>query len=149
LKPYGGPLNIHFVSNVDGTNLSEILKKINAETSLFVLNSKNLSDQETLINALSAKQWFIENTPNCCNFIENHHHQTNHHLSSHFVAITMNKLKAAELGIDDSNTFDLWAWVGERYALWSAVGLPIALYIGFDNFEKFLDGAHFNWYMVH
>ncbi len=133
LKPYGssGPLKVHFVSNVDGTHLAEVLKKINPETTLFVIASKTFTTQETLLNALSAKQWFIETA------------QDISHVAKHFVALSTNEEKVTEFGIDKKNMFEFWDWVGGRYSLWSAIGLSIALYIGFDNFEQLLQGAHF------
>lgn len=133
LKPYGhtGPLKVHFVSNVDGTHLAEVLRKLNPETTLFIIASKTFTTQETIMNALSAKQWFIENA------------QNQEHVAKHFVALSTNEAKVVEFGIDKRNMFEFWDWVGGRYSLWSAIGLSIALYIGFDNFEKLLDGAHF------
>lgn len=133
LKPYGnnGPLNVHFVSNVDGTHLAEVLRKVNPEKTLFIIASKTFTTQETLMNALSAKQWFVE------------HAQNPDHVAKHFVALSTNEEKVTEFGIDKKNMFGFWDWVGGRYSLWSAIGLSIALYIGFENFEKLLDGAFF------
>jgi len=133
LKPYGnnGPLKVHFVSNVDGTHLAEVLRKVNPETTLFVIASKTFTTQETLMNAISAKQWFVETA------------QSEEHVAKHFVALSTNEEKVVAFGIDKRNMFEFWDWVGGRYSLWSAIGLSIALYIGFDNFEKLLDGAHF------
>lgn len=133
LKPYGhaGPLKVHFVSNVDGTHLAEVLRKLNPETSLFIIASKTFTTQETIMNALSAKQWFVE------------HAQNQEHVAKHFVALSTNEEKVVQFGIDKRNMFGFWDWVGGRYSLWSAIGLSIALYIGFENFEKLLEGAHF------
>ncbi len=133
LKPFGrdGPFNMHFVSNVDGTHVAEVLRKINAETTLFIIASKTFTTQETLMNAISAKQWFIERAQNA------------DYVAKHFVALSTNEEKVVEFGIDKENMFGFWDWVGGRYSLWSAIGLSIALYIGFENFERFLEGAHF------
>lgn len=133
LKPYGntGPLKAHFVSNVDGTHLAEVLRKVHPETTLFIIASKTFTTQETLMNALSAKQWFVERA------------QNPDHVAKHFVALSTNEEKVTEFGIDKKNMFGFWDWVGGRYSLWSAIGLSIALYIGFENFEKLLDGAFF------
>ena len=131
LKPFGGPIRVHFVSNVDGTHIAEVLKKLNAETAMFVIASKTFTTQETIMNALSAKQWFVENA------------QNHEHVAKHFVALSTNEEKVVQFGIDKNNMFEFWDWVGGRYSLWSAIGLTIALYIGFENFEKLLAGAHF------
>jgi glucose-6-phosphate isomerase len=133
LKPYGnsGPLKVHFVSNVDGTHIAEVLRRLNPETSLFVIASKTFTTQETLMNAMSAKQWFVE------------HAQNAEHVAKHFVALSTNEEKVTAFGIDKRNMFEFWDWVGGRYSLWSAIGLTIALYIGFENFEKLLEGAFF------
>lgn len=131
LKPYGGPLNVHFVSNVDGTHISEVLKKVNPETTLFVIASKTFTTQETLMNATSAKNWFLEKAGDASQ------------VAKHFAALSTNEAKVVEFGIDKANMFGFWDWVGGRYSLWSAIGLTIAMYVGFDNFEKLLDGAHF------
>ena len=131
LKPYGGPLKVHFVSNVDGTHMAEVLKKLNPQTVLFVIASKTFTTQETLMNAMSAKQWFLE------------HAQDSAHVAKHFVALSTNEEKCVAFGIDKNNMFGFWDWVGGRYSLWSAIGMSIALYIGFENFEKLLEGAHF------
>lgn len=133
LKPYGnnGPLRVHFVSNVDGTHIAEVLRKVNPETTLFVIASKTFTTQETLMNAMSAKQWFVE------------HAQNPDHVAKHFVALSTNEEKVVAFGIDKKNMFGFWDWVGGRYSLWSAIGLSIALYIGYENFEKLLEGAYF------
>ena len=145
LKPYGstGPLEIHFVSNVDGTTLTDTLSKLNPATTLFVIASKSFCTQETIMNAQSAKQWFLENTPNCCDSIDGYHHITNHHLSNHFVAVTANEEKAVDFGVSRQNVFKCWDWIVDRYSVWSAFGLGVALFVGFEHFEKFLEGAHF------
>lgn len=132
LKPYGsdGPLNVHFVSNVDGTHIAEVLKKVNAETTLFVIASKTFTTQETLMNAMSAKLWFLESA------------KEEAHVAKHFAALSTNETKVVAFGIDKNNMFGFWDWVGGRYSLWSAIGMTIALYVGFDNFEKLLEGAH-------
>ena len=130
LKPYGGNLNVHFVSNVDGTHIAETLKCINPETTLFVIASKTFTTQETLTNAHSAKNWFLESEAN-----END-------VAKHFVAISTNTSGVEYFGIDPQNMFEFWDWVGGRYSLWSSIGLSIALYIGFEKFEELLSGAH-------
>lgn len=133
LRPYGrdGPIKVHFVSNVDGTHVSEVLRKVNAETTLFIIASKTFTTQETLMNALSAKQWFVESAQNV------------EYVALHFVALSTNEEKVVEFGIDRENMFGFWDWVGGRYSLWSAIGLSICLFIGFENFEKLLEGAFF------
>ena len=130
LKPYGGDLNVHFVSNVDGTLIAETLKQINTETTLFVIASKTFTTQETLTNAHSAKDWFLQSEAN----VED--------VAKHFVAISTNVEGVASFGINTQNMFEFWDWVGGRYSLWSSIGLSIALYIGFDNYEELLSGAH-------
>lgn len=131
LKPYAVEgLNIYFVSNVDGTHIAETLKNINPETTLFVVASKTFTTQETLTNANSAKDWFINNGG------------SQDDVAKHFIALSTNKEGVAAFGIDTDNMFEFWDWVGGRYSLWSAIGLSIALYIGFDNFEELLAGAH-------
>lgn len=131
LKPYGGSVNVHFVSNVDGTHLAEVLKKVNPETTLFVVASKTFTTQETLMNATSAKNWFLETAKEAA------------HVAKHFAALSTNEKSVVAFGIDKNNMFGFWDWVGGRYSLWSAIGCTIAMYIGFDNFEKLLEGAHF------
>ena len=131
MKPYAQRgMNVHFVSNVDPTHLSEILKFVNPESSLFVISSKTFTTQETMLNAQSARQWFIDLTSN------------EKAVARHFVAVTTNKQAASEFGILEENMFEFWDWVGGRYSLWSAIGLSIALYLGMDRFEEMLDGAH-------
>lgn len=130
LEPYGiDGLSVHFVSNVDGTDLSTTLEKLNPETTLFVVASKTFTTQETLTNAQSARQWFLKSAQQS-------------DVAKHFVAVSTNAEAVAAFGIDTDNMFEIWDWVGGRYSLWSAIGLPIALYIGMDNFERLLDGGH-------
>lgn len=133
LKPYGSKLNVHFVSNVDGTHIAEVLKKLNAETTLFVIASKTFTTQETLMNATSAKLWLLSHTPD----------NNPLHVAKHFCALSTNKPLCEKFGIDAKNMFGFWDWVGGRYSLWSAIGMSIALYVGFENFEQMLEGAHF------
>jgi len=123
LKPYGGDLNVHFVSNVDGTHIAETLKYINPETTLFVIASKTFTTQETLTNAHSAKDWFLQSEAN------------EDDVAKHFIAISTNAYGVESFGIDTQNMFEFWDWVGGRYSLWSSIGLSIALYIGFEKFE--------------
>jgi glucose-6-phosphate isomerase len=131
LKSYGHPrLAVHFVSNVDGTHVAETVKKLNPETTLFIIASKTFTTQETLVNALSAKKWFLEHANNPAA------------VAKHFVAVSTNAKAVSAFGIDTKNMFEFWDWVGGRYSLWSAIGLSIALYIGMDNFEELLTGAH-------
>lgn len=131
LKPYAkADLNIHFVSNVDGTHIAEALKKVNPETTLFIVASKTFTTQETISNAETAKAWFLEKAKDGA------------HVAKHFAALSTNAKSVAAFGIDTDNMFEFWDWVGGRYSLWSAIGLSIALYIGFDNFEGVLTGAH-------
>jgi glucose-6-phosphate isomerase len=130
LKSYGGSINVHFVSNVDGTHVVETLKKVSPETTLFVIASKTFTTQETLTNANSAKDWFLQSNPNLKD------------VAKHFVAISTNSAGVASFGIDTQNMFEFWDWVGGRYSLWSSIGLSIALYIGFEKFEEVLLGAH-------
>jgi glucose-6-phosphate isomerase len=130
LKPYGKKgLNVHFVSNVDGTHIAEALKKVNQETTLFIIASKTFTTQETLTNAESAKKWFLEKA------------KDPKAVAKHFVALSTNAKEVAAFGIDTKNMFEFWDWVGGRYSLWSAIGLSIAVYIGFENFEGLLTGA--------
>ncbi|EGD75435.1 glucose phosphate isomerase a [Salpingoeca rosetta] len=130
LKPFGGPINVHFVSNIDGTHMAEALKKVNPETTLFVVASKTFTTQETITNATTAKNWFLETA------------KDHAHIAKHFIALSTNKEKVAEFGIDTANMFEFWDWVGGRYSLWSAIGMTIALYVGFDNFAELLAGGH-------
>jgi glucose-6-phosphate isomerase len=131
LRPYANPsLRVHFVSNVDGTHIAETLKKLNPETALFIIASKTFTTQETLANALSAKEWFLSQSG------------ANADVAKHFVALSTNTREVTRFGIDPRNMFEFWDWVGGRYSLWSAIGLSIALAIGMDRFEELLDGAH-------
>jgi glucose-6-phosphate isomerase len=131
LKPYGHPpLNVRFVSNVDGTHIAETLKRLNPETTLFIISSKTFTTQETLANAQSAKRWFLERV------------KDESAVAKHFVAVSTNAKAVSAFGIDTRNMFEFWDWVGGRYSLWSAIGLSIALHIGMDNFEDLLTGAH-------
>ncbi|XP_058790057.1 glucose-6-phosphate isomerase [Phymastichus coffea] len=132
LKPYHIGPRVHFVSNIDGTHIAETLKKLNPETALFIIASKTFTTQETITNATSAKKWLLE-----------HMMQNDSAVASHFVALSTNNQKVKEFGIDEKNMFGFWDWVGGRYSLWSAIGLSISLSIGFDNFEKLLEGAFF------
>lgn len=131
LKPFATGPKVHFVSNIDGSHLANTLKLLNAETTLFIIASKTFTTQETLTNATSAKTWFLE------------HAKDKAMVAKHFVALSTNKPKVQDFGIDPANMFGFWEWVGGRYSLWSAIGLSIALNIGFDSFEKLLEGAHF------
>ncbi|MEE3297974.1 MAG: glucose-6-phosphate isomerase [Planctomycetota bacterium] len=131
LKPYArAGLRIHFVSNVDATDIVETLKELDAESTLFVVVSKTFTTEETLANALSARAWFLERVGDV------------EAVEKHFVAVSVNEDAVTEFGIDAGNMFEFWDWVGGRYSIWGAVGLPIALYVGMDNFESLLAGAH-------
>lgn len=131
LKPYGSDtLNVHFVSNVDGTHIAEVTKKLNPETTLFIIASKTFTTQETITNAESAKAWFLKTA------------KDEAYVAKHFVALSTNAKSVAAFGIDTENMFEFWDWVGGRYSLWSAIGLSIALYIGYDNYIELLSGAH-------
>ena len=130
LRPYKNHLNMHFVSNVDGTHIAETLKKVNPETTLFLVASKTFTTQETMTNANTARDWLLAAA------------KDNSAVAKHFAALSTNGKAVAEFGIDTNNMFEFWDWVGGRYSLWSAIGLSIALSIGFDNFEALLSGAH-------
>lgn len=131
LKPYAQPhIKVHFVSNVDGTHLTETLKTLSPETTLFLIASKTFTTQETMTNAHSARAWFLE------------HARDGRHIAKHFAAISTNEEKVVEFGIHRDNMFRFWDWVGGRYSLWSAIGLSIACAIGFENFIQLLEGAH-------
>jgi glucose-6-phosphate isomerase len=131
LKPYGqAGLRIHFVSNVDSTDLVETLKDLNPETALFLIASKTFTTQETMTNAHSARDWFLASAHNEAA------------VASHFAAISTNTTAVSQFGIDPQNMFEFWDWVGGRYSLWSAIGLSIVLAIGMDNYEELLTGAH-------
>jgi len=130
LKPYGHPdIRVHFVSNVDGTHITETLKQCDPESTLFLVASKTFTTQETLANALSAKAWLVDALGDPAA------------VARHFVALSTNTEKVAAFGIDPANMFEFWDWVGGRYSLWSAIGLSIAVFIGMDRFEELLDGA--------
>ena len=126
---YGNHLTPHFVSNVDGDHVNEVLKKLNPETTLFVIVSKTFTTQETLSNANTIREWFLK-------------HATQKDVAKHFVAVSTNTAKVQAFGIEASNIFPMWDWVGGRFSLWSAVGLSISLAIGYDHFEALLEGAH-------
>jgi glucose-6-phosphate isomerase len=131
MKPFSQRgLRAYFVSNADATHLVETLKLVEPENTLFIISSKTFTTQETMLNAHSARQWFMDLVG-----IENA-------VGKHFVAVTTNVEAATEFGIDPDNMFEFWGWVGGRYSLWSAIGLPIALYLGMDRFEELLEGAH-------
>ncbi len=131
LKPYQKDgISIHFVSNVDGSHIAETLKKLDPETTLFFIASKTFTTQETMTNAHSARSWFLE------------YARREDAIAKHFVALSTNEKAVAAFGIDTKNMFAFWDWVGGRYSLWSAIGLPIACAIGFGNFEQLLEGAH-------
>lgn len=131
LKPYASAhLNVHFVSNIDGTHVVETLKPLNPATTLLIIASKTFTTQETLTNAHTAREWLLKALHNEAA------------IAKHFVAISTNAELVAQFGIDTDNMFEFWDWVGGRYSLWSAIGLPIAIYIGMDHFEDLLSGAH-------
>ena len=131
LKPYGSKtITPYFVSNVDGADLSQALEKCDPETTLFIIASKTFTTQETMTNAYSARDWLLKAA------------KDNQHIKKHFVALSTNQHVVSQFGIDTENMFEFWDWVGGRYSLWSAIGLSIACYIGFSNFEALLDGAH-------
>ncbi len=131
LTPYLHPqIGVHFVSNVDGTHISETLEWLDPETTLFVISSKTFTTQETLTNAHTARRWFLETAGDPA------------HIARHFAAVSTNEAEVRKFGIDPANMFGFWDWVGGRYSLWSAIGLSIALGIGMDRFYELLDGAH-------
>ncbi|CCK68048.1 glucose-6-phosphate isomerase KNAG_0A03680 [Huiozyma naganishii CBS 8797] len=129
LKHYAGVLDVHFVSNIDGTHLAEVLKVVNPETTLFLVASKTFTTAETITNANSAKTWFLNTV------------KDEKHIAKHFAALSTNEEAVAAFGIDTKNMFGFENWVGGRYSVWSAIGLSVALYVGFENFENFLKGA--------
>jgi glucose-6-phosphate isomerase len=129
LKFYKNRLNVHYISNVDGDHVQEVLKPLNPETTLFVIVSKTFTTQETLSNATTARKWFLEAAPKDS-------------VEKHFVAVSSNVEKVMEFGIADSNIFPMWEWVGGRFSLWSAVGLSVSLAVGFEKFNELLEGAH-------
>ena len=128
LQFYKNHLNVHFVSNVDGDHISETLKHLNPETTLFVIVSKTFTTQETLTNANTARRWFLKNAEESA-------------IAKHFVAVSTNATAIKEFGISEKNSFTMWNWVGGRFSLWSSVGLSISLAVGFNNFKQLLDGA--------
>ncbi|EFX91145.1 glucose-6-phosphate isomerase [Actinobacillus ureae] len=130
LRPYKNHLNMHFVSNVDGTHIAEVLKKVNPETTLVLVASKTFTTQETMTNALTAREWLLAAA------------KDESAVAKHFAALSTNAAEVAKFGIDTANMFEFWDWVGGRYSLWSAIGLSIALSLGFENFEALLSGAH-------
>ncbi|MGJ1242354.1 glucose-6-phosphate isomerase [Sphingobacterium siyangense] len=130
LKAYKTRLNVHFVSNVDGTHIAETLKAVNPETTLFLIASKTFTTQETMANAHTAKDWFLASGA------------LQEDVAKHFAALSTNTEAVRAFGIDTQNMFEFWDWVGGRYSLWSAIGLSISLAIGFDNFEELLKGAY-------
>jgi glucose-6-phosphate isomerase len=129
LPYYSNHLNVHFVSNVDGDHVNEIIKKLNPETTLFVIVSKTFTTQETLTNSETIKKWFLQSAKQ-------------NDVAKHFVAVSTNLEKVTEFGIDPENVFPMWDWVGGRFSLWSAVGLTISLAVGFENFDELLEGAN-------
>jgi len=129
LQYYKNHLTTHFVSNVDGDHVNEVIKKLNPETTLFVIVSKTFTTQETLSNANTIKAWFLKSA-------------SEKDIAKHFVAVSTNIEKVKAFGIDEDNIFPMWNWVGGRFSLWSAVGLSISLAVGYDNFDKLLAGAH-------
>ena len=131
LKPYGDRnLDLHFVSNIDGSHMAEALHASDPETTLFLVASKTFTTAETVTNATTAKHWFLEKA------------KEEFHVAKHFVALSTNVEEVTKFGIDKENMFGFESWVGGRYSVWSAIGLSVALYIGFDNFHEFLSGAH-------
>ena len=130
LKPYKNHLNLHFVSNVDGTHIAETLKKVNPETTLFIVASKTFTTQETMTNANSARDWFLKTA------------KDEAFVKFQFVAVSTNAKAVSAFGIDTKNMFRFWDWVGGRYSLWSAIGLSIVLGIGYENYIELLEGAH-------
>lgn len=130
LKPYGDrSFKLHFVSNIDGTHIKEALKDSHPETTLFLVASKTFTTAETVTNANTAKKWFLKTAPEDA-------------IAKHFVALSTNVEEVTKFGIDKKNMFGFESWVGGRYSVWSAIGLSVCLYIGFENFHEFLDGAH-------
>ncbi|MGP9679892.1 glucose-6-phosphate isomerase [Halomonas sp. AOP27-A1-41] len=123
-------MHFHFVSNVDGTHIQKVLSRLDPATTLFIVSTKTFSTQETLLNAKTARRWFLENAGSDAD------------VGAHFVAASTNRKAAMEFGIREENVFEFWAWVGGRYSMWSSIGLPIALSIGFEGFIELLEGAH-------
>ncbi len=130
LKPYADKgINVHFVSNIDGTHIMEVLKNLDPETTLFMIASKTFTTMETMTNAFTARKWFLKKAGD------------EKHIARHFIALSTSVEKVASFGIDRKNMFEFWDWVGGRYSLWSAIGLSIACYIGFENFKQLLQGG--------
>jgi len=129
LQFYKNHLNVHFVSNVDGDHVNEIIKKLNPETTLFVIVSKTFTTQETLTNSETIREWFLKSA-------------SQEDVAKHFVAVSTNLQKVTEFGINPENVFPMWDWVGGRFSLWSAVGLSISLAVGFENYDELLSGAN-------
>lgn len=123
-------LHFHFVSNVDGTHIQKVLSRLDPATTLFIVSTKTFSTQETLLNAKTARRWFLENAGEDAD------------VGAHFIAASTNRKAAMDFGIREENVFEFWAWVGGRYSMWSSIGLPIALSIGFEGFIDLLEGAH-------
>nr|WP_299243147.1 glucose-6-phosphate isomerase [uncultured Halomonas sp.] len=123
-------LNFHFVSNVDGAHIQKVLKRLDPATTLFIVSTKTFSTQETLLNAKTARRWFLENAGDGAD------------VGAHFIAASTNRKAAMAFGIREENVFEFWAWVGGRYSMWSSIGLPIALSVGFEGFMKLLEGAY-------
>ncbi|WP_312824120.1 glucose-6-phosphate isomerase [Epilithonimonas sp.] len=130
LKHFKTRLNVHFVSNVDGNHMAEVVKDLNPETTLFIVASKTFTTQETMTNANSAKKWFLKSGAK------------NEDVAKHFVALSTNIEAVKKFGIAEENIFEFWDWVGGRYSLWSAIGLSIVLSVGYENFEQLLKGAN-------
>ena len=130
LKHFKTRLNVHFVSNVDGNHMAEVVKDLDPETTLFIIASKTFTTQETMTNANSAKEWFLKSGA------------TDADVAKHFVALSTNIQSVKAFGIAEENIFEFWDWVGGRYSLWSAIGLSIVLSVGYENFEQLLRGAH-------
>lgn len=131
LKPFSRPdLTFHFVSNVDGADISEVLRDLDPSRTLFIVESKTFTTQETMTNAETARNWFLS------------YAQNDEHIAKHFVAVSTNREKVSAFGIDPTNMFEFWDWVGGRYSVWSAIGLPVCIAIGEENFASFLNGAH-------
>lgn len=141
LRPYGGNIRAHFVSNVDPSHLHDTLEELDAATTLFIVASKTFTTQETLLNAQAARAWLMDNLPSPASGNRAGGAGQTSTVAKHFVAVSTNEQAVREFGIDPANMFGFWDWVGGRYSLWSAIGLPIALYVGMDAFEELLTGA--------
>ncbi len=131
LKPYAqNTISVHYIANIDGSDITEKLKKLNPDTTLFIVSSKSFGTLETLYNANASREWFLRNGG------------PEEQIHKHFAAVSSNVKKAVEFGISEENIFPMWDWVGGRYSLWSAIGLPIAVSVGMENFRSLLEGAH-------